>query len=137
LDANQVVAPFEVMKHNGWKMHNTIGHELFRDGDGALLAAGSNRVHWIATQAPAIRRNVYVLRGKTRAETDARVAAVHDYLAAFQLDGPKPSVLITDVEPSTAAGDWAMKVNRDWLEQLAAPRLPNSSSSGTQGATVR
>lgn len=137
LDAAGVIAPFEVMKHNGWKLHNTIGHELFRSGDGALLASGSMRVRWIATQAPASRRVVYVLRGSSPNETTARVASVRDTLANMYQTGPMPRVLITDVEPPTASGDWATKINRDWLEQLAAPRLPNSSSSGTQGVTTQ
>ena len=42
-DARDVVAPFEVMKQNGWKLHNTIGHELFREGDGVLMASGTQR----------------------------------------------------------------------------------------------
>jgi hypothetical protein len=52
-DAIQVVSPFERMKNNGWRVHNTIGHELFRGGDGALLASGNKRVEWISSQAPA------------------------------------------------------------------------------------
>lgn len=137
LDANQVVAPFEVMKHNGWKLHNTIGNELFRDGDGALLASGSKRVHWIATQAPASRRNVYVLRGGSQQETQARIASVEETLANINYSGHKPSILVTDVEPSSASGEWATKINRDWLEQLAAPRLPSASSSGTAGVATQ
>ncbi len=135
-DARDVVAPFEVMKHNGWKMHNTIGHEQFRGGDGALLASGSNKVLWIATQAPPNRRTVYVLRGASKSETEARVASVQESLASFYFNGPEPNVLVTDVEPAKASGAWATKINREWLEQLAAPRLPNSSSSGAQGITV-
>ncbi len=137
LDANDVVSPFQVMTYNGWKLHNTIGHEQFRDGDGALLAAGFKRVRWIATQAPPNRRSVYVLRGYTSEETEARVAAVQESLASFDVIGPKPTILITDVEPASSSGAWATKINREWLEQMAAPRLPSSSSSGTQGATVQ
>lgn len=136
VDALQVVTPFEIMKANGWKMHNTIGHELFRPGDGALLASGHNRVHWIATQAPLSRRMVYVLRGSSKVETDARVGSVKQALANMHMNGPTPTVLITDVEPSTSAGDWATKINREWLENLAAPRLPEQSASGQQGATT-
>ncbi|MCG8651958.1 MAG: hypothetical protein MI861_19110 [Pirellulales bacterium] len=135
VDALDVVAPFEIMKHNGWKMHNTIGHELFRDGDGALLASGSKRVQWIATQAPASRRTVYVLRGDSRRETQARVASVNQALASIQVVGPKPNVMITDVVPASAPGDWAVKINRERIEQIPPPRLPSTSSNGTQGAT--
>lgn len=137
VDAQQVIAPFQVMTHNGWKMHNTIGHEKFRDGDGALMASGSKRVRWIATQAPLNRRNVYVLRGRSDEETQARLDAVRETLASLQITGPTPSVMITDVEPTTAPGDWATKINRERLEYQPPPRLPNSSGSGTAGATVQ
>lgn len=134
-DAAQVVIPFDVMKANGWRMHNTIGHDLFRDGDGALLASGHKRVHWIATQAPPTRRTVYVLRGDTQAETDARVAAVRQTLTSLPTDAPPPEVMITDVEPAASSGAWATKINREWLEHLTAPRLPQVSASGISGGT--
>jgi hypothetical protein len=133
VDAAKVYTPFDIMKSNGWRMHNTIGHELFRIGDGALLAAGSRRVHWIATQAPAARRTVYVLRGNSQMETDARVASVHQTLSGVHSGGPTPAVLVTDSEPATSSGAWATKINREWLEHLTAPRLPGQSSSGEDG----
>jgi len=136
LDAREVIRPFEVMKRNGWRMNNTIGHELFRDGDGALLAAGHRRVHWIATQAPANRREVHVLRGSTPAETQARVAAVRTTLAGINIRGPRPHVLITDISPNTSSGAIATKINRSMLENLPTPKLPDQSASGQQGVAT-
>ena len=133
--ARQVVAPFEVMKHNGWRLHNTIGNELFRDSDGALLAAGYNRVNWIASQAPADRRVVYVLRGRTAEETDARLASVRDTLSRVQTSGPVAQLMITEIEPTTASGDRAVQINREWMGALPTPKLPSVSSTGTAGAT--
>ena len=133
VDAYQVIAPFEAMKANGWKMHNTIGHELFRQGDGALLASGHRRVHWIATQAPQSRRTVHVLRGATPQETQARIAAVRQSLPT---DVPAPQVLVTNREPSAASGAWATKINREWLEHLARPELPRQSASGEQAVAT-
>ena len=135
-DAMQVVRPFEIMKRNGWRVHNTIGHELFREGDGALLAAGHNRVQWIATQSPAARRQVFVLRGRTDAETRARVTSVERALAHVGTSGPEAQVLVTEAEPGTAPGPWATKVNRAALEQMPMPRLPSKSSSGQAGVTT-
>ncbi|NNE00642.1 MAG: hypothetical protein HKN47_25280 [Pirellulaceae bacterium] len=134
-DAMHVVAPFEVMKRNGWRLHNTIGHELFRSGDGALLASGNQKIQWIATQAPPHRREVYVLRGRSDVETQARVASVKTTLTRHTRNGPIPSVLVTDIEPSSASGAWATQINRTWLEELPAPRLPNTSAAGTASAT--
>ena len=136
VDAQQVIQPFEIMKANGWRMHNTIGHELFRNGDGALLAAGHKRVFWIATQAPQARRAVYVLRGSNPAETDARVNAVETTLASMNIQGARPQVLVTDVNPALSSGAIATKINREMLENLPAPRLPAQTSSGQQGITT-
>ncbi|WP_430452784.1 hypothetical protein [Rhodopirellula europaea] len=136
VDALQVVMPFEAMKHNGWRMHNTIGHELFRGGDGALLAAGQNRVRWIATQAPETRREIYVLRGANQAETQSRLKSVRDAVDNYVLDGqPQPQVLVTTIEPATSPGVMATKINRERLEQMAAPKLPTTSAAGQAGIT--
>ncbi|MCP4942419.1 MAG: hypothetical protein ACR2N1_13670 [Rubripirellula sp.] len=132
-DAMNVVAPFEMMKANGWRMHNTIGHELFRPDDGALMASGNKRVYWIATQAPQARRTVFVLRGGSERETAARVAAVRDTISRIDVQGPVPDVQITEIEPHHSPGAWATKINREWLQNLAAPRLPTSSAGGTPG----
>ncbi|TWT82510.1 hypothetical protein CA13_39730 [Planctomycetes bacterium CA13] len=133
-DAINVVQPFEVMKHNGWRMHNTIGHDLFRQGDGALSASGNNRVCWIATQAPESRRTVYVLRGKSPEETNARVASVRQTLASVHMVGPPPQVIVTEKEQPTAPGAWAVRIQRDWMEVLPKPKLPERSAQGDAGA---
>ena len=84
-DALQVIGPFETMKRNGWRLHNTIGHELFRASDGELLASGHGRVRWIATQAPEDRREIFVLRGRSDDETNARVASVRQAISRAEL----------------------------------------------------
>ncbi|MCM2369380.1 hypothetical protein [Aporhodopirellula aestuarii] len=134
VDALQTVAPFEVMKTNGWRLHNTIGHELFRAGDGALLAAGHNRVRWIATQAPLARREIYVLEGANPNETGARVAAVRDAVAGLAVDGVSPQILVTHSVPATTPGSMATKINRDRFENIPVPKLPTTTASGQQGA---
>ena len=135
-DAMDVVRPFEIMKQNGWKLHNTIGHELFREGDGALLASGNRRVHWIATQAPAAHRQVFVLRGHSSAETEARIASVRQSLANIETQGRQTRIVVTDVEPGTASGKWADKIGREWYESLPKPQLPQTSVTGEQGAAT-
>jgi hypothetical protein len=135
IDAMEVVAPFDAMKKNGWRLNNTLGHELFRQGDGALLASGSNRVRWIASQAPEARRQVFVLRGRNEQETEARVASVRQTLASVTNRGSEPMVLITDIEPPTASGARATQVNRAWMTDMPRPRLPSTSAAGTASAT--
>ena len=134
-DALQVIGPFEIMKRNGWRLHNTIGNELFRDSDGELLASGHRRVHWIATQSPEARREIFVLRGRSDVETESRVASVRQALSRLNSNGREPAVYITDIEPSTASGAWATTIARNWMEQLPAPKLPSTSASGTAAST--
>ena len=136
VDAFQVQAPFEIMKRNGWRMHNTIGHNLFRGGDGALMSAGRERIHWIVTQAPSPHRNLYVVRGSSQAETDARVAAVRRTLSTIHTDKPMPQVFVTDTANITSSGAWAVKVNREMIRNLPSPKLPTTSSSGQAGVTT-
>ena len=135
-DARDVVTPFEIMKQNGWKMHNTIGHQLFREGDGVLMASGSNRLHWIATQAPMSRRQVLVLRGKSELETQARLASVRNSLASMNIQGPMPSVTLTDVEPAKASGIWANKISREWVSSMPKPQLPATSITGEESVAT-
>ena len=135
IDAMQVVAPFEVMKRNGWRLNNTIGNELFRPGDGALLASGNQKVHWIATQAPEHRREIHVVRGRTEEETQTRVRNVQQTLASFTVRGIAPSVVVTDREPTSSSGAHMTAINRMYLEELPPPKLPSTSAAGTKAAT--
>ncbi|TWT98260.1 hypothetical protein [Stieleria varia] len=135
VDARDVIAPFEIMKHNGWRLNNTMGAQLFREGDGALLASGHEKLYWIATQAPPNRRNVYVLRGRNERETNARVASVRDSLARYDRNGV-PELFVIDREPSTGSGARATAVNRMWMDAMPTPKLPSQSASGTAASTA-
>jgi hypothetical protein len=134
VDAKDVQKPMDIMIHNGWRAHNTIGSELFRENDSVLTLAGARRVHWIATHSPASRRTIYVFRGATEQETSKRLDSVHQTLASIHSNGPMPQVLVTDIEPSTSSGAWATSINRQWMENLPAPKLPSSTASGSEGA---
>lgn len=136
LDARQVRMPFEQMKANGWQLHNTISHELFREGDGVLTSAGNEKIRYIATQAPVARRNVFVLRGRTKQETDLRLASVRDSIAAIETRGQQVGIFLTDKQPSSFAGAWAVKVSREYLEHLPVPMLPEVSASGAESAAT-
>ncbi|QDT12036.1 hypothetical protein [Stieleria marina] len=135
IDAMQVVAPFEAMKRNGWRLNNTLGNELFRGGDGALLASGNQKIHWIATQAPAHRREIFVLRGRSDEETQKRVTSVQQTLAGYTRNGATPPVMVTDRSPSSSSGAYATQINRMYLQDLPAPKLPSTSAAGTAAAT--
>lgn len=121
-DANSVVAPFEIMRNNGWREHNTVGTMLFSQQN-SLSDAGQLKVEWIVTQAPQNQRIVYVKSGRTKEETAARVESVQ--LAVSQLipTGPLPQILVTNIEPTTSSGAYQTLVHRALVKTTPTPRL--------------
>lgn len=135
-DARQTMAPFEVMKINGWRLNNTISHELFRSGDGALLASGNERIRWITNNPMAAQQGIYVMQGRSKVETQARLASVRDSLENLHTTSNKPEIYLTNREPGTSSGPWAVKINREWLANLPIPQLPQESASGEESITT-
>ena len=135
MDAMGVITPFEAQKQNGWVLHNTIAPHQFRAGDGALNISGQKSIAWIARQAPPSRRQIYIVRANTAEETQSRISSVKETLEQLDIIGPQPAIALVDRVPPTSSGDWATKVNRTWLEELAPPKLPTSSAAGTASAT--
>ena len=135
-DANSVIAPFEIMRDNGWRENNTLGSTLFSNQN-ALSEAGAIKVQWIVTQAPQNQRIVYVKSGKSEQETNARVESVQ--LAVSQLipSGPLPQILVTDIEPATSSGAYQTLVHRALIKTTPTPRLPQFTSiNGASTQTV-
>jgi hypothetical protein len=121
-DSQSVIAPFEVMRDNGWRENNTIGSGLFSPQN-ALSDAGMIKVQWIVTQAPQNQRIVYVKTGSSDQETTARVESVQ--LAVSQLipSGPLPQILVTEIEPATSSGAYQTLVHRALIKTTPTPRL--------------
>lgn len=135
--ADRVAArePFVIMKDNGWRLNNTLSDHFFSPNDQTLTRAGEIKVRWIATQAPLARRTVYVLRGETPDITELRVGAVQGYLSSVVGEGSQPAVLLTDVVPNEASGDYLDTVNRQFNSSVPAPRLPSGGPAmGSGGA---
>ncbi|QDS86611.1 hypothetical protein EC9_07840 [Rosistilla ulvae] len=129
-DAYKVRGPFETMANNGWRLHNTLSHEVFRPDDSILTAVGRNRVQWIATQTPANHRHIYVLQAATPEDTQRRVASVEEALAGLATVGVPPQVYVTAKVPTMASGEWNAQLSRKRREQMVAPKL-QSDNTGT------
>ena len=121
-DANSVSAPFEIMRHNGWREHNTVGTALFSPQH-ALSEAGQLKIQWIVSQAPQNQRIVYVMSGRTNEETAARVESVQLAVSQMVPTGPLPQILITDIEPTTSSGAYQTLVHRALIKTTPTPRL--------------
>ena len=121
-DSNAVIAPFEVMRDNGWRENNTLGSTLFSP-QSALSEAGAIKVQWIVTQAPQNQRIVYVKSGSTQQETNARVESVELAVSQLVPSGPLPQIQVTDIEPATSSGAYQTLVHRALVKTTPTPRL--------------
>ncbi|MEX2176012.1 MAG: hypothetical protein WD872_16740 [Pirellulaceae bacterium] len=130
-DRAAVREPFCIQADNGWKMQNTVGTYLFDDNH-ELNRAGELLVKWIVTQAPQHRRAVFVLKGETAEQTQARIASVNAAVAKYA--GPSvPPVLTTDTEPSGWSAAYVDTMTQSFQATIPAPRLPAGGEGGGEG----
>ncbi|MCA9155600.1 MAG: hypothetical protein KDA55_05150 [Planctomycetales bacterium] len=130
-DRAATVAPFATMVSNGWRLHNTITHDLFNPETQELNAAGRHAVAWIVTQAPEPRRTVHVLRGANSNATSARLDSVQRLISAIIPEGELPPVLLTDAAPQGGSGDYFDRIERAAQQNMPAPVLPPMQGDGT------
>ncbi|MFO0011966.1 MAG: hypothetical protein ACK553_04420 [Planctomycetota bacterium] len=121
-DAFSVVAPFEVMKRNGWRDNNTVGSILFTNNQ--LTEAGRLKVANLLTSTPASQRTIYVQVGPTQDDTAARVESVQEIVSQLLPEGQLPPIQITSVAPSTSPGAYQTLMHRAIKKTTPAPRLP-------------
>jgi hypothetical protein len=122
-------APIVAMTSAGWRLHNTLSDHFFNAEDQGINQAGEIKLRWIVTQAPTNRRTVFVLRGSSPEATAGRVATVQRAIDRLVVDGPRPEVLITDIVPPGASGDYFDQVQRQLQQSIPAPRLPEMEST--------
>jgi hypothetical protein len=144
-DANSVVAPFEVMRNNGWRECNTLGSAVFTK-ENVLSEAGNLKIEQILTQSPSSQQIIYVKSSIRKEETDARVESTQLAVSRLVPVGPLPQILVTHIEPNTSSGVYQTTVQRALITTTPTPRLgafsgvnappsttvaPNASQSGT------
>lgn len=128
-DRELIRAPLICMTAAGWRQNNTLSDHFFGIEDQALNQAGEIKIRWIVTQAPPHRRTVFVLRGQNAEATAARVSAVQHAIEKFVPEGHRPEVLLTDVVPPGASGDYFYQVDVQFKQSIPPPRLPAMSDS--------
>ena len=132
-DAMRTRNPFAIMTNNGWRLHHTLSNDSFRAGDDVLTVAGRNRIQWIATQAPENRRYVFVLQGQTSEETERRVHSVREMLAATNIPGVPPRIMLTHRVPSLASGEWNRRLTQARNDNMLVPQLMEATGGAGGG----
>lgn len=136
---NQYIAPArrgicqatEAMIANGWRRHNVLGSFFFDPNTGELSEAGRLKVEWIATQAPANRRTIYVERDANQHEHNQRMQAVQELVASLSTTG-------VDVQETYVRdhGHPASSVDAVFTGFRAAQMIPALPPSTTAGGAV-
>lgn len=125
-------APFCIMVNNGWRLNNTLSHDLFELETHALNHAGWRKVRWILTQAPVHRRSIWVLQADTAEATQARMESVREAVEGMVGQGPLPPIMLTDREPLGVSGDYVDQIDRQFRSSMPVPTLPQMSGDASQ-----
>jgi hypothetical protein len=123
-DRELVRDPFRIMADNGWKLQNTFGNHLFSPETNELTYAGQTKLHWILTQLPPHRRQVFVVEADTQANTATRVASIYETIAAIAPDAPSCPVLTTRILPPGGDGSYLDALDQTYRSSIPLPRLP-------------
>jgi hypothetical protein len=130
-DREAVREPFAIMTNNGWRRQNLLGPHHFDASKNTLTTAGELKIHWIMTQAPPERRNIFVERSLDSAVTAQRVEAARQYAIQLANDGRSPQVgdthLVSEGRPAAAVDATYTRFN----ESMPAPILPPPSASSS------
>lgn len=122
-------APWEIMTTNGWRAQNTLTAPLF-DPEQQLTDAGKRKVFWIATQAPEMRRSVFIMADSSQDVTGQRLASVQAYVAQLNANGiVAPEVAVTDRQPMSWSGDYYEQLESKRRAAIQAPTLPDMVST--------
>ncbi len=133
-DASSVIAPFEVMKSNGWREFNTIPNSFF-NGTNQLTDAGLLKVQQVLTQSPQNRKAIFVVKTESQEETAARVESVEIAVSGMIPVGDLPPIHVTDISPGTSSGTYQTIVNRALVKTTPTPRLPAFKSLNAPSQT--
>jgi len=133
-DSASVIAPFEVMKSNGWREFNTIPNSFF-DGTNQLTDAGLLKVQQVLTQSPPNRKAIFVVKSESSEQTAARIESIEIAVSGMIPVGDLPPIHVTDIAPGTSSGTYQTIVNRALVKTTPTPRLPAFQSLNAPSQT--
>jgi hypothetical protein len=135
-DREAVREPFRTMADNGWKLQNTFGHHLFSPETNELTYAGQMKLHWLMTQVPPHRRQVFVLEADQQPLTAARVASIYHHLAQIAPEASACAVQTTRIVPRGGDGSYLDNLDQTYRSSMPLPRLPAAARGGGGPANV-
>ena len=122
-DSAAVVAPFEVMKANGWREFNTLAHCFFDDSN-QLTDAGHLKLQEVLSLSAQSKAPIFVQQADSQQSTAARVESMELAISALIPEGALPHIAVTDTAPATSSGAYQTVVSRALIQTTPNPRLP-------------
>jgi hypothetical protein len=127
-------APLAANVQSGWERQNLLGDFHFQATTGQLTEAGRNKLRWIFLSAPPQHRIAFVHAAETKAETDARVAAVQQVVTAIAPEYANANAIhVSTITDDGWPAEEVNKINRKFLESTPVPRLPEAGAGGGAG----
>ncbi len=105
-DRAAALEPYGVMIQNAWQRQTLLGDHHFKPKTGELNAPGEKMVRWIADEAPAGHRAIYVRRGETAEETAARMVSVRQMVARISPESSSVPVVESSARPLGYPSGW-------------------------------
>jgi hypothetical protein len=134
-DRESVRDPFRTMADNGWRLQNTFGHHLFASETNELTYAGQLKLHWLLTQVPPHRRQIYVLEADHQPATTARVASIYHHLAQIAPEATACPVQTTRIVPRGGDGSYLDNLDQTYRSSMPLPRLPGGAPANSASST--
>lgn len=135
-----VRAPFRTMVANGWRLQNTLGDHHFDAETGKLTEAGELRVRSILTENAEEHRSLFVLHGRNKHQSEARLESVREFSSQVlaEEEDENADISLTTVRPHGWPADYIDDIGEKFRESTPSPRLPasttGSSSSSSSGS---
>lgn len=126
-----VYAPFATMVQNGWRRQNLIGTRYFDKETGNLTEAGQLKTHWVLTQAPISRRQLFIEQDYDAEKMGHQTESLRDF--AGLVDPTAEEVAITPI-PIRDRGRPAAIVDHNFTgfqENQPIPALPQGRTTGS------
>ncbi|MEW4561873.1 hypothetical protein AB1K70_05065 [Bremerella sp. JC770] len=111
------------MTATGIRLQNTLSDHYFDQETGELTRAGQMKIRTILMNSEG-RRDIFVMQGLTRPETESRIAAVKAGLTELVGSPDATAIYVSPDQPTGRAADYIDDVWRRERSSIPAPRLP-------------
>ena len=128
-DYQSAKAPYAIMVQHGWRQQNIISDYHYEPDSTELNEAGQRHIRSVIANSPENRRILYVQRGVTPEQTEARVRAVRASAELLAVHGQQFDVQETHAVARSASGAEIHSAITKFDENRPPVTLPAASNT--------